>query len=363
VISRAALLAAALAGAACSGTPAPRARPDGPPPWEGANPLRPLPEPPLGSPADFSLVPWVTPEKARLGRWLFFDARLSADGAVSCASCHVPEKAFSEGTAVSTGVHGGKGRRKSQPIVNAAFQVQPRFFWDGRAASLAEQAVGPLENPVEMGLPREEAARRVGAIAGYRPYFREAFGDPAVTPERIAEAIAAYEATRLSGNSKVDRFDAGDEGALDARERRGRELFFGAAECRQCHLGPLYSDAQFHNLGVGWEPPSNAVQPLREGFRDKGRFEVTGREEDLGAFKTPTLRDVSRHAPYMHDGSMATLEEAVLHYWRGGFENPWLSERMKPVPMTRADLEALVAFLRALDGEGFLDVAPAAFPQ
>jgi cytochrome c peroxidase len=247
--------------------------------------------------------------------------------------------------------------------VNAAFQVYPNFFWDGRAGSLAEQAVGPMENPAEMGLPRAEVAARVAAVAGYRAYFQEAFGDPAVTPERVAEAIAAYEATRLSGNSKADRFDAGDEAALDARERKGRELFFGRAECSQCHVGPSYSDALFHNLGIGWSPPASLVQPLAAGFADKGRYEVTGAEQDLGAFKTPTLRDCSRRAPYMHDGSMATLEEAVLHYWRGGFANPWLSERMTPVPMSRDDLDAIVAFLRALDGEGYLDVAPARFPE
>lgn len=354
---------AALLAAGCQGSARVAAPPRGAPPWEAANPVGPLPEPPLGSPGDFTLVPWVTPEKVRLGRWLFFDARLSEDRTVSCATCHVPERAFSEGTAVSTGVHGRKGRRKSQPIANVAFQVYPHFFWDGRAASLAEQAIGPLENPVEMGLPRAEVAARVAAVPGYRPYFRAAFGDPAITAERIAEAIAAYEATRLSGNSRADRFDTGDASALDARERTGRELFFGRAECSQCHLGPSYSDALFHNLGIGWSPPRSLVQPLAEGFADKGRYEVTRAERDLGAFKTPTLRDCSKRAPYMHDGSMATLEEAVLHYWRGGFENPWLSERMRPVPMTRDDLEALVAFLRALDGEGYQDAAPASLPQ
>jgi cytochrome c peroxidase len=365
VFATGAALAAAVSVTGCRSGAAARAgeAPRLAPRWEGTNPVRPLPEPPLGSPADFALVPWVTPEKVRLGRWLFFDPRLSEDGTVSCATCHVPEKAFSEETAVSTGVHGRKGRRKSQPLVNIAFQVHPHFFWDGRAASLAEQAVGPLENPVEMALPRAEAAARVAAIAGYRAYFREAFGDAAVTVERVAEALAAYEATRLSGNSKADRFDAGDEGALDARERSGRALFFGRAECSQCHVGPSYSDALFHNLGIGWSPPRSLVQPLAEGFADQGRYVVTRVEKDLGAFKTPTLRDCSKHAPYMHDGSMRTLEEAVLHYWRGGFENPWLSERMRPVPMTRDDLEALVAFLRALDGEGYQDTAPSSFPE
>jgi cytochrome c peroxidase len=203
----------------------------------------------------------------------------------------------------------------------------------------------------------------VSRIHGYAPYFRDAFGDPRIDIDRVGEAIAAYEATRLSGGSRYDRFAAGDETAVSPEARRGMELFFGRAQCAQCHLGPAFSDAQFHNLGVGWRRPETAVEPLIEGFADKGRYEVTRDEKDVGAFKTPTLRDCSKRAPYMHDGSMPTLEEAVLHYWRGGFSNPWLSERMTPVPMSRDDLVALVAFLRALDGEGYADVAPRSFPQ
>jgi cytochrome c peroxidase len=331
--------------------------------WEAENPLRPLPTPPLGSPADFAAVPWVTPAKVRLGRWLFYDPRLSADGTISCATCHRPENAFSEPTAVSTGIHGRKGRRKSPPIVNAAWPVYPRYFWDGRATTLAEQAKGPLANEVEMGNTLDQVVLTVSRIHGYAPYFRDAFGDPRIDIDRVGEAIAAYEATRLSGGSRYDRFAAGDETAVSPEARRGMELFFGRAQCAQCHLGPAFSDAQFHNLGVGWRRPETAVEPLIEGFADKGRYEVTGDEKDVGAFKTPTLRDCSKRAPYMHDGSMPTLEEAVLHYWRGGFSNPWLSERMTPVPMSRDDLVALVAFLRALDGEGYADVAPRSFPQ
>jgi cytochrome c peroxidase len=357
-------LALLVLAAGCRSRPLRSPPPEGAaPPWEAENPVRPLPVPPLGSPADFSLVPWVTPEKVRLGRWLFFDPRLSADGTVSCASCHRPEHAFSEPTAVSTGIGGRKGRRKSQPILNAAFPVYPSYFWDGRATSLAEQVKGPVENPAEMGSSAEHVALTLARIEGYRPYFREAFGDDRADLARASEAIAAYEATLLSGNSRWDRFEAGDASALDARERRGRELFFGRAECAQCHLGPNLSDSLFHNLGVGYTPPASLVEPLEAGFSDRGRFEATRDPKDLGAFKTPTLRDVSKHAPYMHDGSMATLEEAVLHYWRGGFANPWLSERMRPVPMSRDDLEALVAFLRALDGEGYLDPGPRSFPR
>jgi cytochrome c peroxidase len=304
----------------------------------------------------------VTPEKVRLGRWLFYDKRLSADGTVSCATCHRPEHAFSEPEPVSTGIHGRKGRRKSPPIVNVAFPVYPVWFWDGRARSLAEQAKGPVENPAEMGSSMGRAVETLAGVAGYRPYFREAFGDDRVDADRVTEALAAYEATRLSGNSRYDRYDHGDAGALSEEEVRGKALFFGRAQCAQCHLGPNLSDARFYNLGVGWDPPEDAVGDSMRGFADKGRYEVTGDPADVGAFKTPTLRDVSKHAPYMHDGSIADLWDAVLHYWRGGIRNPWLSERMTPVPLSRSDVAALVAFLEALDGEGYADAAPAAFP-
>jgi cytochrome c peroxidase len=331
------------------------------PPWEAANPVRPLPTPPLGSPADFGLVPWVTPEKARLGRWLFYDPRLSADGTLSCATCHRPENAFSEPLPVSSGIRAQLGRRKSQPIVNAAFRLYPVWFWDGRATTLAEQVHGPIESAVEMGNTLAGAVRAVRRAAGYAPYFREAFGDETIDIDRIAEAIAAYEATRLSGNSRFDRYDAGDAWALSPREVRGKELFFGRAQCSQCHLGPNLTDDLFHNLGVGWRAPPPGADPA-DGFADKGRYEVTGDHEDMGAFKTPTLREVSRRAPYMHDGSVADLWDAVLHYWRGGTPNPWLSERMEPIPLGRADVAALVAFMEAPDGEGYEDVAPASFP-
>jgi cytochrome c peroxidase len=357
-------LGAALVLSACSAAPGPRAAaaPDAPPAWERANPVRPLPEPPLGSPADFGAVPWVTPAKVRLGRWLFYDARLSADGTVSCATCHDPDHAFSEPAPHSTGVGGRQGKRKAPPILNAAWPVYPVFFWDGRAASLAEQAKGPMVNPIEMGNTHAGVVATVSGLAGYRPYFAEAFGDARVDIDRVAEAISAYEATRLSGNSAADRFDAGDEQALTPAQRRGRDLFFGRAACNQCHLGPNYTDGQFHNLGIGWHGGVPG-QPPELGFDDPGRFAVTRNLDDLGAFKTPTLRDCTTHAPYMHDGSVATLRDVMALYWRGGVENPWLSEKIRRVGFGRREIDDLVAFMEALDGEGWQDEAPAAFPR
>jgi cytochrome c peroxidase len=361
---RLALLAFALLGAACrAAPPAPTASGSGgsTPAWEEDNPVLPLPTPPLGSPADFTATPWVTPEKVRLGRWLFHDPRLSADGTLSCASCHRPAHGFSEPTAHSTGIRGQQGTRKAPPILNAAWPIYPVWFWDGRAASLAEQAKGPLANPIEMAMPLDAVVATVAARPGYRRAFAEAFGDPRLDIDRIAEALAAYEATRLSGNSRVDRFDAGDEAALSPVVRSGRELFFGRAGCNKCHLGLNYSDARFHNLGAGWRPPPAGAPPER-GFADPGRAAVSGDQRDTGAFKTPTLREVSRRAPYMHDGSLATLRAAVVHYRTGGTANPWLSELSKPIALTDAEVDALVAFLEALDGEGFADQAPRSFP-
>ncbi len=302
----------------------------------------------------------VTPERVRLGRWLFFDARLSRDGTVSCATCHHPEHAFSEPRAHSRGVGGLEGARKAPPIVNAAFTVFESYFWDGRARSLVEQAKGPIANPIEMGNTLEAVERTLSAIPGYRRAFRQAFGDDRIAIDRVAEAIAAYEATRLSGGSAYDRFSAGDEGALTPLARQGFDLFFGRGRCSACHLGPSISDSRYHNAGIGLDPrPPDLVE---HGFRDPGRFAITQAPADIGAFKTPTLRDVARRAPYMHDGSSPTLEDAVMRYVRVA-ENPWLDPAMLEVLVTPADVPALVAFLRSLDGTGYEDSAPRALPR
>ncbi len=360
-------LVLAILATACASAEAPRATPAPDvaraPSWEAENPVRPLPIPPLGVAAELSDLSFrVTPEKVRLGRWLFYDPRLSRDAKVSCASCHDPAHGFSETEPVSTGVHGKKGMRKAPPILNVAFPVYPVFFWDGRASSLTEQAKGPMANPVEMGMTPDDVVGLVRSIRPYGRYFSEAFGDERVDFDRIAEAIASYEATRFSGNSAYDRWDAGDPRALSADERLGRDLFFGKAACNQCHLGFNFSDGRFHNLGVGWKEPAPGA-PTRAGFADPGRAAITGKDEDLGAFKTPTLRDVSSRAPYMHDGSVATLRDAVLLYDRGGKRNPWLSAEVKPIGLSPGEVDALVAFLRALDGEGYRDDAPRSFPR
>jgi cytochrome c peroxidase len=341
---------AVLAGCARSGSDMPA--------HERANPLLEIPESPLGIDTRLlELEDPPTPERVRLGRWLFYDRRLSADGTVSCASCHEPEAAFSELEPVSTGVHGLTGTRKSPSLINLAWTLYPHFFWDGRAASLEEQALGPVENPVEMGQTIEGMIQTLESIQGYAPYFEQAFGTMGITPERVAKAIADYERTRMSGNSPWDRWKiGGDEGAVSDEVKLGDELFFGKARCSECHLGQSFTDSRFHNLGVGWDPETGR-------FEDVGRHAVSNKAEDMGAFKTPTLREVSRHPPFMHDGSQATLREVIELYNQGGIANPHLSPRIGPLDLAAREVEALIAFLESLNGEGYEDSAPAAFPE
>ncbi|QOV90406.1 cytochrome-c peroxidase [Humisphaera borealis] len=322
------------------------------------NPLSPLPRPPLGIDRSFdelSIPP--TPETVRLGRWLFFDKRLSADGTISCATCHRPANGFSEPTPVSTGSRGQKGTRKAPPILNLAWTIFPNFFWDGRAGSLEEQALGPVTNPIEMGNSHEAMIATISGIKAYAPYFSQAFGDAAISKERIARAIADYERTRLSGNSPWDRWQAGDANAVNDQVKLGHQLFFfGKAACNQCHLGQNFTDSQFHNLGVGWDEQAKT-------FKDEGRSVVSRRTEDRGAFKTPTLREIASRAPYMHDGSHKTLREVVDFYSKGGQPNPHLSPKMKPLNLSSSEVDALVAFMEALSGEGYQDAGPTLFPQ
>jgi len=316
------------------------------PEWELQNPIRPLPASPLGIDQTLADLPEPpTPERARLGRWLFYDARISANGSISCASCHRPENAFSEPTAVSTGIGGQTGTRKSPTFINAAFAFYPNFFWDGRASSLEEQALGPIANPIEMGSTHDTMIQTLTEIAAYKPYFVEAFGSDEITTDRVAKAIADYERTCLTGNSPWDRWRKNkDEAAVSDEVKLGHEVFFGKGACSTCHVGPNFSDSLFHNLGVGWNEETKT-------FADDGRFLVTGEDAHKGAFKTPTLRDVALHAPYLHDGSAASLEDVVELYDDGGKANPYLDPKMKKLGLTAAEVHALVAFMEALTGD------------
>ncbi len=325
--------------------------------WDKDNPVIPIPNSPLGIETKLSELPNPpTPERVRLGRWLFFDKRLSKDGTISCASCHRPEHAFSEPTPVSSGIRGQKGNRKAPSFVNLAWTLYPHFFWDGRAKSLEEQALGPVQNPIEMGNTLEEMLKTLNGIPGYKAEFKKVFGSKEITSENVALAIADYERTRMSGNSAYDRWKAGDEKAVSAEVKKGDELFSGKAQCNNCHLGANFTDNLFHNLGIGWDAKTKS-------FSDECRAKVSKNPEDIGAFKTPTIRDVSKHAPYMHDGSIKTLEEVVEHYNKGGTANPHLSPKLKKLKLTKKEVKAIVAMMRSLDGTGYEDTSPKSFPQ
>ena len=330
------------------------------------NPVRPVAAPPYGIEEFFAGAPAPEPARVRLGRWLFYDTRLSGDGSLSCATCHRPEHAFSEPRPVAIGVGGQRGRRKTPSLVNLAARtildpdndIGPAFFWDGRAKTLEEQVLVPIADAAEMGLPHSEMLARLSAIRGYRPYVREAFGSEAFTRERVAAALSDYVRTRRSGNAPYDQWAYGKNGrAMSERAQRGSDIFFFGGRCAVCHAGFNFSDGLFHNLGVGWNAATQT-------FADEGRAIVTGNAGDRGRFKTPGLRDVAKRAPYMHDGSLATLEDVVEFYNRGGVANPWRSARIaRPINLSAEDAGALVEFLKALNGEGYLDAAPKHFPK
>lgn len=274
-----------------------------------------------------------TAEKIALGKQLYFDKRLSRDNTISCASCHAPEKGYSNADQFATGFKGQKGGRNSPTVINAAYN---KFhFWDGRAGSLEEQALGPIANPIEMNLTLKEAVDRINAIPGYKSQFQKIFGSDA-TEENIAKAIATYERTILCGDAPYDRFKAGDKSALSESAQRGMKLFFGKAVCSSCHSGPNFTDNAFHNIGVGMD----AKTP------DEGRKVISKLGGDHGSFKTPTIRDIGRSGPYMHDGSMQTLKEVVEHYNKGGIPNEFLDEEIFELNLTPQEVDDLVTFMK-----------------
>lgn len=327
--------------------------------WDLENPVKPLPKPPLGVDHSFAdLDEKPTPERVRLGRWLFYDKRLSADNSVACATCHRPENAFSEPTPNSTGIRGQHGGRKAPSFLNLAWTIYPNFFWDGRASSLEDQALGPIQNPIEMGSTHDAMVKTLTGIKAYSGYFTEAFGSSEITPKRVAKAIADYERTRMSGNSPWDRWQRRrDESAVSDKAKKGHELFFfGKAGCNQCHLGSNFTDNAFHNIGVGFEVD-------KKSFKDDGRSVISKKAEERGAFKTPGLRDIAKHAPYMHDGSEKTLRDVVEFYNKGGIANPTLDAKIKKLNLSPDEVDALVAFMESLNGEGYQDTAPTSFPE
>lgn len=280
----------------------------------------------------------LTPAKVALGRRLFQDRGLSRDGTLSCAVCHDPSRAFTNGRVVALGVDGSAGRRNVPTLINRVYGAS--FFWDGRAESIEQQVVQPLLSPREMATTADAVVAAVRRDAGYRRQFLAAFGREPQLPD-IARALASYVRTIRSGNSRYDCFRSGAASALTEQEQRGMRVFFGTGSCGSCHAGPNITDERFHNTGVAF----------RNGrLLDPGRFVVTQKTVDRGAFKTPTLREVARTAPYMHDGSLPTLEDVVDYYDRGGSANPDLDVILHPLGLSVQDKRALIAFLRTLSG-------------
>ena len=282
----------------------------------------------------------ITPEKIALGRQLFFDPALSRDRTVACASCHQPAAAFADNNRVAKGILGRTGARNSPTLFNRVYGRS--FFWDGRAATLEQAVMMPVQDTLEMAMSLPEVIARIQTDAGYRTLFQEAFPEAEISQLTVAQALATYVRSLRAGNSAVDRYEAGDLSALSESAARGRVLFFGRADCDDCHRGSNFTDEGFEDLGL----PST----------DAGRFNVTGNEGDRGEFKVPTLRDVALTAPYMHDGSLATLEDVVEFYDRGGGQafggGGGRGRRgIRPLGLSATEKADVVAFLRALTSE------------
>ena len=330
---------------------------------------------PLEIPADNP----PTPARVELGKKLYFDRRLSTDGTVACATCHDPAHAFVDprGTPTSAGVGGALGVRNAPTVLNAAFLASQ--FWDGREPTLEAQAVQPLINPVEHGFADHPAVvARLRSLDDYAASFEAAFGSREIDIQRVGRAIASFERTLLSLDAPIERYLAGESDAISESAQRGWDLFNGKARCNSCHghiaVLPLFTDDLFHNIGVGVEnvdfksisrraeaavASGRSIDELAVTNREAsslGRFLVTHEPKDLGAFKTPQLRNVALTAPYMHDGSEATLEDVIAFYDRGGNPNPYLDGGMRPLGLTdseKADLAELLKTFTSRDLERF----------
>jgi len=325
----------------------------------------------------------MTRAKIELGRQLYFDTRLSSDSTISCASCHHPQDGFSRQTQFGIGVDGQQGGRNSPVSYNRI--LSDLQFWDGRAKSLEEQAVGPIANPIEMGNTHEACVESLAKIPGYKMQFEKIFPGQGVTIDGVGMAIAAFERAIVTGPTPYDYREAykkfADLDPEDLEELKeddpetyatfesakvasaanpmselaveGQDLFFSKrVGCSNCHVGANLADEQYHNLGIGMD----------KDMPDLGRYEVTKLEKDKGAFKTPTIRNVAEAGPFMHDGSLNTLEAVVEHYNKGGTPNKWLSDKITPLKLKPRESLALVEFMRACSGP-FPKIASGRLPE
>jgi cytochrome c peroxidase len=331
------------------------------------------------APAGFDPVVWaafipednpLTPERVELGRKLYFDTRLSRDGTVSCATCHDVTRGFTDQRPVSEGIGGQLGKRNAPTTLNVA--LLQTLFWDGRSPTLDHQARMPILNPIEMGMPDEATA--LAAIRDDRQYqeaFRKAFGRP-MNYEDLGRAIGAFERTLVFVDSPFRKFLGGDMAAISPQARAGWELFNGKGRCMTCHpinpSNPLGTDHRFHNVGVSArhhdfeglakkalkalqdDPSEQRLDELAVGtdLSELGRFMVTHNRADIGSFRTPLILNIGITAPYMHDGSLATLWDVLDHYNKGGEANPFLDGGIEPLALSEEEIDQLVAFLFTL---------------
>ena len=319
-----------------------------------------------------------TPEKISLGQKLFFDRRLSADGTVSCSTCHDPALAFTDKKPASIGIKGRVGQRNAPTILNALYNKTQ--FWDGRVDTLEEQAANPIVNAFEMGHPNLDAAvAQIASVEDYQQAFQRVFNRPPNGPD-LLRAIASYERTQLSFDSPFDHFIAGDKNAIDDSAKRGWELFNTQARCNKCHAltdtqrdATFFTDNDFHNIGIGIIRHNvvalarQAEQLIKSGdtaaidraaiqtdMSALGRFLITKKEKDIASFKTPDIRNVLVTGPYFHDGSQETLWDVMDHYNKGdGLQNPYLDEDIQPLALTETDIDDLVAFMVSLTSANY----------
>jgi cytochrome c peroxidase len=297
--------------------------------------IHPLPQPltsyePMTIPPDNPM----SPEKVALGRQLFFDERLSVDGSRSCYSCHVCEHGLTDGLPKAIGAGNKQLPRSSPTLWNIGYHKE--FYWDGRSPSLEKQALAAWTG-ANMGAKADEIVTKLNGLQGYKAQFQKVFQSDA-TPDNVVKAIAAYERTIISAITAWDRWKAGNQSALSESAMRGWNIF-QAIKCNNCHDGVLFTDQQYHNVGIGMDQK----EP------DVGRFKVSNKPEDTGAFKTPTLRDIANTAPYFHDGSVKTLEEAVDTMLAGGKPNDHIDKKnLQPHKLDATMREDLLNFLKSL---------------
>jgi len=285
--------------------------------------------------------------KEELGKMLYFDPRLSGSNWISCATCHNPGLGWSDGLPRTIGNGQKELGRHSPTVINSGFFALQ--MWDGRKKSLEDQATGPIGASGEMNQDYDSLIKELKALPGYVSLFDKVFGKSSITMSNIAKAIATFERSVVSKNSPYDKYWAGKKSAMSKSALNGMNLFFGKAKCSICHNGPVFTDSGFHNIGVKAEGPLKV---------DLGRYNETKAGFDKGAFKTPGLRSISQSAPYMHNGTEATLEDVVAFYDRGGDVKENLSPFITPLGLNAQEKKALVDFLKALDGEPIKIILP-----